>query len=119
MKNALELSLYFLVGVISMQANANEGIAGIAGNIQGSFESLVSLLTSGSYLAGFVLVVSSIFKFKQHKENPTQVRLGTPLTLLGVAVGLIYLPTLLNSAGTTVFGAGGVKTSLAGVTELG
>lgn len=39
---------------------------------QANLAQLVQLITALSYVSGFVLVIVSIVKFKQHKDNPTQ-----------------------------------------------
>ncbi len=51
---------------------------------------------------GFVL--TSLIKFKQHKENPTSVPIGSPVSLLFIAAALLFLPSILNTAGYTLFG---------------
>ena len=43
-------------------------------------------------------------KFKQHKDNPTQVPIGTPIALVSVEAALLFLPSILTVAGNTMFG---------------
>jgi len=67
--------------VTSLGVNAvTEGtpIRMVADHIKGSFGSITLLMTGGSYLIGLAFFISSILKFKQHKENPTQITVGTP-----------------------------------------
>jgi hypothetical protein len=40
------------------------------------FVELAQSITAISYRAGFAFVIAAIFKFKQHKDNPTQSPLG-------------------------------------------
>lgn len=95
------------------------GFTDIANNLSGAFESLAKLMIAVSYLAGIGFVISAIFKFKQHKDNPTQIPLGTPLALLVIGVVLIFLPAIIGPVGTSIFGegakVGGFKGELQGI----
>lgn len=82
----------------------NMSIATVATSITSTFGSLARLITAGSYIAGIGFAVSSIFKFKQHKDNPQQTQIGTPIALLFIAAALLFLPNILTVAGQTVFG---------------
>ena len=42
-------------------------------------------------------------KFKAHKDNPTQVPIGTPIALSLIAALLLFLPSILGVAGETIF----------------
>jgi len=79
-------------------------IGGIAENITGSFESIGKLMIAVAYLAGFGFVIASIFKFKQHKDNPTQIPMGTPIAMLVIGIALIFLPSFIAPAQKTIFG---------------
>lgn len=81
-----------------------ESISDIADRLAGNFTSLVKLLLGGAYLGGFALVIAAIYKFKQHKDNPQQVPMGTPITILLVGVALIFLPSIIQPAGQSLFG---------------
>lgn len=81
----------------------------MASNISGSFTSLASLITGGCYLAGLAFAVTAIMKFKQHKDNPTNITIGTPVSLVFIAAALLFMPSILDVAGNTMFGAGDAK----------
>jgi intracellular multiplication protein IcmD len=81
-------------------------IGGMASSITDSFTSLTKLITAGSYLAGLGFSIGSILKFKAHKDNPTQITIGTPIALVLIAAALLFLPTVLGIAGQTMFGGG-------------
>ncbi len=81
-------------------------IGGMASSITDSFTSLTKLITAGSYLAGLGFSIGSILKFKAHKDNPTQITIGTPIALVLIAAALLFLPTILGIAGQTMFGGG-------------
>lgn len=85
-------------------ASAVQTFGQIASNLVGSFTGIAKLITAGSYLAGGAFAVGAIMKFKQHRDNPTQITVGTPIALLFIAAALMFLPTVYKSAGKTVFG---------------
>jgi len=68
-----------------------------------SFANSKDAVTSESYLAGPGFAVGAIMKFEQHKDNPTQVPIGTPIGLVFVAAALLFLPSILDAAGSTQF----------------
>jgi intracellular multiplication protein IcmD len=68
-----------------------------------SFANITKLITAGSYVAGFGFAVGAILKFKQHKDNPTQIPIGTPIALIFIAAALLFLPSLVPSSGGTLF----------------
>jgi len=86
----------------------------IAKNIMESFKDLGQLMLAISYLSGFGFTISSIFKFKQHKDNPTQIPVSTPLALLIVGIMLIFLPGIIKPSGFTIFGANANLENMAG-----
>jgi intracellular multiplication protein IcmD len=99
-------------------AQAASDLAGVAGKITDTFGALAKLITAVSYIAGMGFGMASILKFKAHKDNPTQIPIGTPIALLFVAAALLFLPTLFGVAGTTIFGAGAAKGGVTGVSSF-
>lgn len=79
-------------------------IGGVADQVTTSFKQIGALMIAASYIAGFGLVCASMFKFKAHKDNPTQVPLSTAVALFTIGAVLAFLPAILKPAGTTVFG---------------
>jgi intracellular multiplication protein IcmD len=101
------LLMLISVGILaasSVFAAAPTDLGGLATNITNSFQSFGTLMIAIAYLAGIGFVLGGIFKFKQHKDNPTQIPLGTPLALLVVGIILIFLPAIFEPAGKSVFG---------------
>lgn len=88
---------------------AADTIGDMASNITSSFESLTRLITAGSYLAGLGFSIGAIMKFKQHKDNPTQIPIGTPIALVFIAAALLFLPSILSMTGSTMFGSDGAS----------
>lgn len=76
----------------------------MAASMTNSFMNLAKLITAGSYLAGLGFSIGAIMKFKQHKDNPTQVPIGTPIALVFIASALLFLPSILEVTGQTMFG---------------
>lgn len=99
------------LALISQHAVAGMTVGGMASQITQSFTNLTKLITAGSYLAGLGFSVGAIMKFKQHKDNPTQIPIGTPIALVFIAASLLFLPTILGITGATMFGSTGGKTS--------
>lgn len=83
----------------------------VASTITSSFQDIAKLITAGSYLAGLAFSIGAIMKFKSHKDNPTQIPIGTPIALVFVAAALLFLPSILGVAGATMFGSSGGTTA--------
>ena len=62
------------------------------------------LLVALSYITGIACVINALFKFKQQKDNPTQIPISAPIVMLFVGVFMIYLPSLVQGGAATVFG---------------
>jgi intracellular multiplication protein IcmD len=94
-----------LASVARTLATASPSGSEVATQI-GSLSSLAKLITAGSYVAGFGFALGAIMKFKAHKDNPTQVPVGTPIALIFIAAALIFIPAILSSSGATIFNTG-------------
>lgn len=75
----------------------------LATMINKSFSAVAKLITGASYLAGLGFSIGAIMKFKQHKDNPTQIPIGTPIALLFIAAALLFLPSILDVTSSTLF----------------
>lgn len=91
----------FLIGTAYAEGNT---IGTMASNITATLGSVGKLITGVSYVSGLGFAIGAILKFKQHKDNPTQVQIGHPIGLLFIAIALLFLPSLLKVAGSTAFG---------------
>lgn len=80
-------------------------LGNMASSITGSFKQVTQLVTGGAYVAGMAFAVGAIVQFKAHKDNPTQVPIGKPIALVLIAAALIFLPTILSTTGSTMFGS--------------
>ena len=111
LKKAGTYTVLVSVGLLlASEASATaQTLGAVASSITSSFENVTKLITAGSYLAGLGFSISAIMKFKQHKDNPTQITVGTPIALLFIAAALLFLPSVLSVAGETLFGGGSVS----------
>ena len=103
-KNVILFGLSIIGITMASSAFAAENLGNMANTITSSFENLTKLITAGSYLAGLAFSIGAIMKFKQHKDNPTQIPIGTPIALVFIAAALLFLPSILGVAGATMFG---------------
>ncbi len=118
MKNSIRIreltvskKFLFMLSVIlgiffTISANAMT-LGTMASTITGSFTQLTKLITATSYLGGIAFFIGAIMKFKQHKDSPTQIQIGQPIGLTFIGAALLFLPTMLDIAGSTMFGSGG------------
>lgn len=117
LKVAAALGTLFVTLLWGEQVLAAQDLSGIVKNVQTNVETLAPLLTIVSYVAGVGFAIAGIVQFKAHKDNPAQVPLSKPLVYLGVGAALLFLPSIMASAGSTVF-AGEEASAAAGETGL-
>lgn len=109
------LGLFGLTCVVGVTAAlAGSGIGGVAEKVTSNLASIAKLITAGSYVAGMAFTVGAIVKFKAHKDNPTQIPIGTPIALLFVGAALLFVPSVMKTSGQTLglsaqAGIGGVS----------
>jgi len=98
---------------------ALSGVGSVAAQVTSNIANIAKLITAASYVAGFAFAVGGIVKFKAHKDNPTQIPIGTPIALLFVGAALIFIPTVFKVSGATLFGtSSGVQGSVSGVAKF-
>jgi len=95
-----------------------ETVGDVAARITGTMENVAKLITAISYIAGLGFAIGAILKFKAHKDNPTQIPVGTPIALLFIAAALIFMPSLFGVTGETLFGSSKQIGSPKGITEI-
>ncbi len=114
----LGLSVFCLLIGSAVYAASGLGIGAVAATVQGNFQNIAKLITGGSYIAGMGFGVAAILKFKAHKDNPTQVALGVPISLLFIAAALMFIPSVFTSAGKTLYGTSGSIAGYSGVSTI-
>ncbi len=102
----LGLSLIGCYSVASA-ASAASGISlsVIATNIATTIGYFSTILTDIALVAGIGFVLAALFKFHQHKQNPTQVQISQGVTLLIIGAALLIFPYILTTAKKAVFGS--------------
>lgn len=114
------LGLFLVTLLFGESAFAEEKNVGtVAAAVTSTMGSLAQLITATSYIAGLGFAIGSILKFKQHKDNPTQIPIGTPVALLFVAAALLFLPSILETAGGTLFGTDAKISGVGGQEDVG
>lgn len=98
----LTLAAVFFAGTV--MAQTTQTIGNLATNLTATFQSIGELIIGIAFVGGLGFTMAAIFKFKQHKDNPTQIPLGTPIAMLAIGIVLIFLPSLIAPAGTSFFG---------------
>lgn len=78
-------------------------LTAMANEITTELGALQKLLSVTAYVVGVGFAMGGIFQFKAHKENPQQTPLSKPVVMLIVAACLLFLPTLINVAGESLF----------------
>jgi intracellular multiplication protein IcmD len=110
----------FAMGTVALAASTSGvGVGLVAQNVTSNLGNVAKLITAASYVAGLAFVVGAIVKFKTHKENPTQIPIGTPIALLFVGAALIFIPSVFKTSGATLFGSSGNVGNVSGLTSFG
>lgn len=114
----LWMSVYFYTNLALADTSGDDNLGKVASTITGSFGQLAKLITAGAYMAGIGFCMASMLKFKAHKDNPTQIPIGTPIALLFIGAALIFLPNIFKIAGYTIFGGTSGAGGISGTTGL-
>ena len=108
LKKRLGFMLLLVLSAIGLSyagdPDKGKGLGQLSNNISTEILGFSNLMITVGYLAGIGFTIASIFKFKQHKDNPTQVPIGTPFAMFSVGIILVFLPALFKPAAITVFG---------------
>lgn len=100
---SLEASGSSDANIAELRSRAQQATAYLQAN-PNALDNLPSLVTGASNLSGLLFSLNSILKFKAHKDNPTQVPIGTPIALMFISAALLFLPSILGVTGATMFG---------------
>ena len=84
-------------------AAESKSFGDVANKLTTGFGAIAKLITAGAYLAGLGFSVGAIMKFKNHKDNPSQVPIGTPIAMTFIAAALLFLPSILGVTGGSLF----------------
>ena len=98
----ITLGLLGALSSLKSFAQTASNIQEVAVSIQAGLTPLINLVVSSCYFGGAGFCAAAIFKFKAHKDNPTQVPVGTPIMLLFVGITLLFLPSIINLMSNTM-----------------
>lgn len=97
----------------------DQDLGSIAQTVRSSMGDVAALITAAAYVAGIGFAMMGLLKLKAHKDNPTQVPLSQPLTLLIIAAGLVFMPSLIKTAGSTIWTGKEASGTLGGTSAEG
>ncbi|OGT36579.1 MAG: hypothetical protein A3F11_08265 [Gammaproteobacteria bacterium RIFCSPHIGHO2_12_FULL_37_14] len=120
MKKVILILLAFgciLTGISALAATSISGIGSVASQVTTQFGPIARFITALAYIAGMAFVVGALVKFKAHKDNPTQIPIGTPIALLFIGAALIFSPTIFKVAGVTMLTSGAKAGGISGLTS--
>ena len=95
----LFLKTLLVLGSSVVLADGDMTLSGSLEAVASLYTQIAAIFTGAAYIAGLMLFVGAIFKFRQHREAPQQVPIGQPLTLFGLSVLAVFLPGFLNLTG--------------------
>ena len=102
------------LGLCTAAFAGGNDVASVATQVTTEFNAIAKLLSVTAYVAGVGFAMGGILQFKAHKENPQQVPLSKPVVMIVVAGCLLFLPTILNIAGSSLFGGSQTSAGTAG-----
>ncbi|PJD90572.1 MAG: type IV secretion protein IcmD [Legionella sp.] len=114
MKALAGVSLMWVAGDVFA---AGETLGTMASTMTSTFSSVGKLVTAAAYIGGLASSITAILQFKQHKDNPSQTPIGKPIGLVFIGAALLFLPTVFNVVGNTLFSGGGTTAGATG-TEI-
>lgn len=109
-----------VLGCLSSAWAENQlGLGRLAVGLLEQYKYFASLIVGTAFIAGICFFIAAIFKFKQHKDNPSQVTIGTPFAMVAISVALIFLPGFIKPAGESLFGDESMSAGVSGsISEL-
>jgi intracellular multiplication protein IcmD len=89
----------------SFAAGADKTVGKLATAIKEDIGVIAQLIIVIAYISGVAFALAGIVQFKAHKDSPTQTPLSKPMVLLIVGACLLFLPTVIRTAGESVLGS--------------
>ena len=93
------LKMILIFGASMVLADGDMTLSASLAAVASLYTQIAAIFTGAAYVAGLMLFVGAIFKFRQHREAPQQVPIGQPLTLFGLSVLAVFLPGFLDLTG--------------------
>jgi Ca2+/Na+ antiporter len=84
------------------QANAGE----VANLVQDQFGSFADLIGVVAFVAGIVIVLMGLIKFRQHSQNPQDpsAKMSSAFTMVFIGAAMVALPTVAGVGIASIFG---------------
>lgn len=98
------LLAFLAVGFAAAQGGDPVNFGGAARGVFTQLTDFADLAMAASFLAGIIVGISALFKFKSYSENPQQTKIAVPIVLTAVAACLIGLPAFLTMGQNTITG---------------
>ena len=84
-------------------AFAAVSLGGLANNLLSPTRGITQLMYGVSYVAGAGMLIMSLIQYKAHRDNPTQVRLGTPIAFFIFAWVFLLLPYIASHSSSSQY----------------
>jgi intracellular multiplication protein IcmD len=112
-------TFFLILAPFSIFAAQDQNLTTLSKAVTEQLGTVAILLSATAYVTGVGFALTGILQFKTHKENPQQVPLSKPVVSVIVAACLLFLPTLLNISGSSLFGSSAKNSATAaGVRSL-
>jgi len=92
---------------VDVSLAAGTTLSAIKENVTGAISNLIDIIGNIALIAGIGFILASLFKFDQHKKNPTQIQISQPIALLLVGAALCLFPAIIQTTATALYGTGG------------
>tara|TARA_R110002110_G_scaffold400317_1_gene616632 strand:+ start:52153 stop:52686 length:534 start_codon:yes stop_codon:yes gene_type:complete len=99
----------FLLLLFPVSVFADPSIGSISEDLMGPTAILTKMVLVACYMVGVGLIIFSLAQYKQHRQNPKLVPLGTPIILFILGVVALLIPYVSVSTGETGSAAEQVK----------
>ena len=96
-----------LFSILSSSPVFAADIFDVVNKVAGQVTSVETMIKTLAYVVGLGMLLADLFKFKQHKDNPTQVPIGTPAMIMGIGAAMVFLVPLTTPSVETLFADAG------------
>lgn len=93
-------------GILSSWASFGTNINSLLGKMVNSIELFPTMVAGISYILGLLIIVSALYKTRDHVEDPNKVPLKDAVIRYITAGALFGLPTVFQAMYTTIAGSG-------------
>jgi len=115
-KKTLQIIQYVLVPLGALLCSTEvfcievaRDIGDVFQNFSEQYTPIARLIIGVSAVSGIGFGIAAVYKFKQYKDNPTQIPIGTPVALLIVSVLMWFMPGVVEPAAQSMFGKRGAS----------